>query len=69
MNSIIHNNSGNQFDQNHGNMMLSLDGSHLSNVYTKSESDARYPVKAIDGPNTNISLYTKYRIHSDGTIF
>ena len=49
--------------------MLSLDGSYFNNVYTKSDSDARYPVKAIDGTNTNISLDTKYRIQSDGTYF
>ena len=62
-------NSTNQFDQNNGNIMLSLDGSYLNNVYTKSDSDLRYPVKAIDGTNTNISLDTKYRIQSDGTNF
>ena len=50
-------------------MMLSLDGSYLNNVYTKSDSDARYPVKAIVGTNTNISLDTKYRIQPDGTNF
>ena len=49
--------------------MLSLDGSYLNNVYTKTDSDTRYPVKAIDGTNTNISLDTKYRIQSDGTNF
>ena len=38
--------------------MLSLDGSYLNNVYTRSDSDLRYPVKSIDGTNTNISLDT-----------
>ena len=58
INSSIYNNSSNQFDQNNGNIMLSLDGSYLNNVYSKTDSDARYPVKAIDGTNTNISLDT-----------
>ena len=49
--------------------MLSLDGSYLNNVYTKPDSDSRYPVKAIEGTNTNISLDTKHRIQSDGTNF
>ena len=69
INSSIYNNSSNAFDQNNGNIMLSLDGSYLNNVYTKSDSDLRYPVKAIDGTNTNISLDTKYRIQPDGTNF
>ena len=69
INSTIYNISSNPFDQNNGNIMLSLDGSYLNNVYTKSDPDLRYPVKAMDGTNTNISLDTKYRIQSDGTNF
>ena len=46
-----------------------MDGSYLNNVYTKADSDIRYPVKAIDGTNTKISLDTKYRIQSDGSNF
>ena len=69
INSSIYNNSSNQFDQDDGNIMLSLDGSYLNTVYTQKDADARYPVKAIDGTNTNISLDTKYRIQSDGTNF
>ena len=69
INSSIYNNSSDALDQNNGNIMLSLDGSYLNNVYTKSDSDARYAGKAIDGTKTNISLDTKYRIQSDGTNF
>ena len=69
INCSIYHNSNNQLDQNNGNIMLSLDSSYLNNVYTKTDSDLRYPVKAIVGSNTNISLDTKYRIQSDGTNF
>ena len=62
INYSIYNNSSNQFDQSNGNITLSLEGSYLNNVYSKTASDARYPVKAIDGTNTNISLDSKYRI-------
>ena len=33
INSSIYNNSSNALDQNNGNIMLSLDGSYLNNVY------------------------------------
>ena len=69
INSCKYNNSSNMLVQKNGNIMLSLDGSYLNNVYTRSDSDLRYPVKAIDGTTTNISLDTKYRIQSDGTNF
>ena len=49
--------------------MLSLGGSYLNNVYTKTDSDARYPGTAIDGSTTNISSATKYRMQSDGKHF
>ena len=38
INSSIYNNSSNALDQNNGNIMLSLDGSYLNNVYTRSDS-------------------------------
>ena len=41
---------------------------HISIMFIlESDSDTTYPVKAIDGSTTNISLDTKYRIQSDGT--
>ena len=68
--SSIYNNPLNALDSNNGNINLSLDSSYLDTVYSKTDSDFRYPVKSTDiNGNNNITLDSKYRMQSDGTNF